>query len=117
LSALFRLSRVGLVTPLRDGMNLVAKEFAAAQDPADPGVLVLSKFAGSAESLDGPLLVSPYDTGEVAEAMAQALAMPLQERTARWQTLMQDLSRHDIHHWQKTFLEALQWQKAGATVG
>jgi trehalose 6-phosphate synthase len=117
ISALFRLSRVGLVTPLRDGMNLVAKEFAAAQDPEDPGVLVLSKFAGSAELLEGPLLVSPYDTGEVAETMARALAMPPEERRERWRALMQDLSRHDIHHWQKTFLEALQWQKAGTMAG
>lgn len=116
ISALFRLSRVGLVTPLRDGMNLVAKEYAAAQDPEDPGVLILSKFAGSAETLEGPLLVSPYDTGEVADAMAQALAMPRDERLARWQSVMDDLSRHDIHHWQKTFLEALRWQKAGAEV-
>ncbi|NBC31527.1 MAG: alpha,alpha-trehalose-phosphate synthase, partial [Alphaproteobacteria bacterium] len=113
LLALFRLSDVGLVTPLRDGMNLVAKEYAAAQDPEDPGVLVLSRFAGSAESLDGPLLVSPYDIGEVSEAMARALAMTLEERKERWQSLMRDLSQHDIHYWQRSFLSMLEHWASG----
>jgi len=107
LAAFFRLSRVGLITPLRDGMNLVAKEYAAAQDPEDPGVLVLSRFAGSADILEGPLLVSPYDTGAVAEAMHRALGMPLDERKARWTAMMDDLRHWDIHRWRESFVEAL----------
>ncbi|OXH85008.1 hypothetical protein CA830_30010, partial [Burkholderia multivorans] len=66
--------------PLRDGMNLVAKEFLAAQDEADPGVLVLSRFAGAAEQLKEALLVNPYDTQGTAQAIQRALAMPLEER-------------------------------------
>ncbi len=107
LAAFFRLSRVGLITPLRDGMNLVAKEYAAAQDPQDPGVLVLSRFAGSADILEGPLLVSPYDTGAMADAMHRALGMPLEERRARWAAMMDDLRHWDIHRWHESFVEAL----------
>jgi trehalose 6-phosphate synthase len=81
-----REARVGLVTPLRDGMNLVAKEYIAAQDPQDPGVLVLSKFAGAARQLGSALLVNPHDADELAEAMDRALTMPLAERQERWQT-------------------------------
>jgi trehalose 6-phosphate synthase len=88
-------------------MNLVAKEYAAAQDPQDPGVLVLSRFAGSADILEGPLLVSPYDTGAVAEAMHAALGMPLDERRARWAAMMDDLRHWDIHRWHERFVEAL----------
>ena len=80
LSALFRGSQVGLVTPLRDGMNLVAKEYVASQDPENPGDLVLSKFAGAAEDLKEAVLVNPYDTDEMADALFQALTMPLEER-------------------------------------
>ncbi len=108
LLSVFRRSQVGLITPLRDGMNLVAKEFAAAQDPDNPGVLVLSRFAGSADFLEGPLLVSPYDTGAVAAAMHKALVMPLEERKQRWQAMMQDLSTRNIYEWQKGFLAALE---------
>ena len=79
-----REARVGLVTPLRDGMNLVAKEYIAAQDPQDPGVLVLSRFAGAAEQLDSALLVNPYDADEMADALDPALTMSLAERQARW---------------------------------
>ena len=77
-----RAARVALVTPLRDGMNLVAKEFVAAQDPGDPGVLVLSRFAGAAEQLTEALIVNPFDGDGVAEAMHEDLAMPLDERQA-----------------------------------
>ncbi len=86
LAGLFRIARIGLVTPLRDGMNLVAKEFVAAQDPADPGVLVLSRFAGAAEELSDALMVNPYDPDDIAEAMHTALEMPLEERQARHAT-------------------------------
>ena len=86
-------SRVGLVTPLRDGMNLVAKEYVAAQDPEDPGVLVLSRFAGAARECEAALLVNPYDTEAVAAAIARALAMPLEERRARHKALFEVLTQ------------------------
>ena len=85
LCGLYRLARVGLVTPLHDGMNLVAKEFVAAQDPDDPGALVLSEFAGAAEQLQAALLVNPHDIAATADAIYRALSMPLEERRERWQ--------------------------------
>ena len=108
LPGLYRISRVALVTPLRDGMNLVAKEFIAAQDPADPGVLVLSRFAGAAEQLKEALLVNPYDTAGTAQFIQQALQMPLAERQNRHQKLLQRIRTHDVHWWRKKFLDALQ---------
>ena len=107
LPGLYRAARVALVTPLRDGMNLVAKEFIAAQDPADPGVLVLSRFAGAAEQLQDALLVNPYDIDGMAETIQQALQMPLEERQARHQKLLASIRRFDVHWWRKTFLDAL----------
>lgn len=107
LPGLYRLARVALVTPLRDGMNLVAKEFIAAQDPADPGVLVLSRFAGAAEQLKEALLVNPYDTDGTAETIEQALQMPLHERQRRHQNLLERIRRHDVHWWRRSFLDAL----------
>ncbi len=104
---LCRAAAVGLVTPLRDGMNLVAKEYVAAQDPADPGVLILSRFAGAAEQLKEALLVNPYDTHGTAEVMQQALQMPLEERRHRHQKLLQNIREQDVHWWRRTFLEAL----------
>ena len=87
LAALFRASHVGFVTPLRDGMNLVAKEYVSAQDPDDPGVLVLSQFAGAAQELNGALIVNPLDIDGMADALATALAMPLGERQARYREM------------------------------
>jgi trehalose 6-phosphate synthase len=107
LPGLYRASRVALVTPLRDGMNLVAKEFIAAQDPADPGVLVLSRFAGAAEQLTDALLVNPYDTQATAEATQHALHMPLDERQARHQRLLENIRSQDVHWWRKNFLDTL----------
>ena len=107
IAALYRLARVGLVTPLRDGMNLVAKEFVAAQDAEDPGVLVLSRFAGSADRMTGPILVSPYDTDAVAEAIRQALEMPLEDRRDRWETMFAELRSQTVHDWWRQFLAAL----------
>ena len=107
LPGLYRASRVALVTPLRDGMNLVAKEFIAAQDPADPGMLVLSRFAGAAEQLKEALLVNPYDTQGSADAIQQALTMPLAERVNRHEALLERVRKHDVHWWAATFLEAL----------
>ena len=83
LAGLYRMAKVGLVTPLRDGMNLVAKEFVAAQPEDDPGVLVLSRFAGAVHELDCALIVNPYDADATAAAIARALEMPLAERQER----------------------------------
>ena len=107
LPGLYRAARVALVTPLRDGMNLVAKEFIAAQDPDDPGVLVLSRFAGAAEQMREALLVNPYDTAGTAAAIHLALQMPLEERRLRHQALMTTIRRFDVHWWCETFLESL----------
>ena len=104
---LYRAAWVGLVTPLRDGMNLVAKEFVAVQDPADPGVLVLSRFAGAAEQLGEALLVNPYDTQATADAIQRALHMPLQERQMRHARLLEEIRTHDVHWWRRGFLAAL----------
>ena len=107
LAALYRVSKVGCVTPLRDGMNLVAMEYLASQDSEDPGVLVLSEFAGAAQQLDAALCVNPLDHEATASAMNQALAMPLDERVARWRDAMHVIAQSDIHHWRKHFLGAL----------
>jgi trehalose 6-phosphate synthase len=108
LAGFFRFAKVGLVTPLRDGMNLVAKEYVAAQDPEDPGVLVLSHLAGAAQELsDGAKLVNPYDTAGVAEAMHEALVMPLDERKARWRQMFDVISANTITRWQQRFLADL----------
>jgi trehalose 6-phosphate synthase len=104
---LYRASRVALVTPLRDGMNLVAKEYIAAQDPADPGVLVLSRFAGAAEQLTDALLVNPYDTQATADAIQRALHMSLDERRLRHQRLLAEIRAHDVHWWREQFLGTL----------
>ena len=76
LAGIYRAARVGLVTPLRDGMNLVAKEYVAAQDPDDPGVLILSRFAGAAEQMTEAMIVNPYSPEELADAIGLALEMP-----------------------------------------
>lgn len=107
ICALYNLAHIGFVTPLRDGMNLVAKEYIAAQDPSDPGVLILSKMAGAAAELDAAVIVNPYDTESVAIQLAKALTMPLEERKKRWEQLFSVLKHNDIHHWQKTFLSDL----------
>src|SRR5690606_18611052 len=107
LAGLYRLARIGLVTPLRDGMNLVAKEYIAAQNPDDPGVLVLSRFAGAAEIFHDALQVNPFDTDETAEAIRVGLTMPLDERKARWQNLMHAARLHNVDAWADSFLEAL----------
>jgi trehalose 6-phosphate synthase len=98
---------VGVVTPFRDGMNLVAKEYVAAQNPEDPGVLVLSTLAGAAEEMRGALLVNPRDCSAVADAIHRALAMPLEERSARHRALLDALERNDIHAWHGRFVSDL----------
>jgi len=107
LSGFYRSAHVGVVTPLHDGMNLVAKEYVAAQNPDDPGVLVLSKFAGAANELDAALLVNPNDTDAVARALATALSMSILERRERWASMMAKLRAHTIHQWFADFLASL----------
>ena len=107
LAGLYRAARVGLVTPLRDGMNLVAKEYVASQNPDDPGVLILSRFAGAAQECKAALLVNPYDPDSVAAAIGQALSMPLPERRDRYNATFQVLSHNDIQHWAGSFLTEL----------
>jgi trehalose 6-phosphate synthase len=107
LAGVYRASRIGLVTPLRDGMNLVAKEYVAAQDPADPGVLILSRFAGAAEQMTEALLVNPYSAEELSDAIVQALMMPLAERKRRWEALAQGVREQDVAWWLRKFTDTL----------
>jgi trehalose 6-phosphate synthase len=109
-----RAARVGLVTPLRDGMNLVAKEFVAAQDPENPGALVLSRFAGAARQLEGALLVNPHDADALADALHMALRMGLAERRARWQSMWHAIQDRTPLAWGRGFVSAL---LRSATVG
>jgi trehalose 6-phosphate synthase len=108
LAGLYRASRVGLVTPLRDGMNLVAKEFVAAQDEMDPGVLVLSRFAGAAAECKDALQVNPYDLESVASAIARALEMPLSERRDRHKYILAALSQNSSERWGARFIQSLE---------
>ncbi len=105
LTRLYRESSVGLVTPLRDGMNLVAKEYIAAQAPENPGVLVLSRFAGAAEQLREALLINPHDINEMARALDRALTMPRQERWARHNRLWQRIETYDLANWRDSFIQ------------
>lgn len=108
LMSLFRASQVGLVTPLRDGMNLVAKEYVAAQPADDPGVLVLSCFAGAAGELEeGALMVNPYDRDDMARALDRALVMPKEERQERHRVMYQRLKENDLSEWRNRFLADL----------
>ncbi len=107
LLGFYRSSRIGLVTPLRDGMNLVAKEYVAAQDPENPGILVLSRFAGAAAELDAALIVNPYDVEGVAECLQRGLTMPLEERQERHRAMMAILHDNDINRWRNRFIDAL----------
>jgi trehalose 6-phosphate synthase len=107
LAGLYRAARAALVTPLRDGMNLVAKEYVAAQDEKDPGVLILSRFAGAAAELGSALLVNPYDPEAVGTTIAHALSMPLEERRQRHETLYRVISENDIKAWGELFLASL----------
>ena len=117
LATLYRSAQIGLVTPLVDGMNLVAKEFVAAQDPDDPGVLILSRSAGAAEELEEALLVNPYDIDEIAEALATAIEMPHHERKRRFERLIEAVRASDISIWTESFLSALAAVKEGSAAG
>ncbi len=107
-----RAAQVALITPLRDGMNLVAKEFVAAQDPKNPGVLIISPMAGAARELTSALQVNPYDKRAMALALQRALHMPLDERRQRHEQMLEALRRNDIHHWYGAFCGDL--DKVGA---
>jgi len=107
LAGLYARADCAMVTPLADGMNLVAKEFVAAQDPDDPGVLILSHFAGAAEQMPEALLVNPYDAQEVGDAVTRALIMPLAERKARHAALWKNVSEQDIAWWSSRWMVAL----------
>jgi len=108
LMGFMRAALIGIVTPVRDGMNLVAKEFVAAQDPADPGVLILSTLAGAARELVTALMVNPYDTRGMAHAIQQAFNMPLAERRDRHQALLEVLRRNSLTAWHTSFVETLE---------
>lgn len=108
LANIYRSSRIGMVTPLRDGMNLVAKEYVAAQDADDPGVLILSRFAGAAEELADALIVNPYSIDATADVIRVALEMGLPERRARHEALMTAVKKHDITAWYRSFLAVLE---------
>ena len=110
LAGLYRTAQVGVVTPLQDGMNLVAKEYVAAQNPVDPGVLVLSKFAGAANELDTALHVNPHDIDGMARTIAVAVSMPLAERRMRWEAMMTKLRAGTIQQWFADFTDAL-WDR------
>ena len=107
LAGIYRAARIGLVTPLRDGMNLVAKEYVAAQDPEDPGVLILSRFAGAAAQLPDAVLINPYSAEEMSDAIVTALKMPREERIRRWRAMMEGIVKEDVVWWRKRFVAAL----------
>lgn len=115
LAGMYRMARIGLVTPLRDGMNLVAKEYVSAQAAEDPGVLVLSQFAGAAERLDGALLVNPHEPDAMAAAIREGLEMPLAERQGRWRRMAEEVFANDIDRWAEEYLTALAGARQGPT--
>jgi trehalose 6-phosphate synthase len=115
LTGFYRVAAVALVTPLRDGMNMVAGEYVAAQDAGDPGVLVMSRFAGAAEVLEGAMIVNPYDIDMTATALHQALAMPIEERRERHARLLASQRANDVHAWRDRFLKALAGEPATPT--
>jgi len=115
IAGYMRESRVGLVTPLRDGMNLVAKEYVAAQNPRDPGVLVLSRFAGAARQMKAALIVNPYSREDVADAIKRGLTMSQAERVERWQALMAGVQTEDVSTWRDAFVAALKTSQSQFT--
>ena len=108
LAGVYRAAKVGLVTPLRDGMNLVAKEYIAAQNPEDPGVLILSRFAGAAMQMTEALIVNPFSHEELSEALKRALTMDLSERKRRYEALFEGVKRDDVTAWRESFVTALE---------
>jgi trehalose 6-phosphate synthase len=118
LAGVYRAADVMLVTPLRDGMNLVAKEFVAAQDEDNPGVLILSRFAGAAQQMREALVVNPFSQEDMADAIKRALTMPREERVKRWRTLMDGVEKDDVVAWRDSFVQSLEEARdAGARPG
>jgi trehalose 6-phosphate synthase len=115
LAGFYRLADVGLVTPLRDGMNLVAKEFIAAQDPERPGALVLSTLAGAAPELPEAILINPHDPDDIAEALHLAINMSSSEKKQRWQSLNSAVQASTAGNWSRTFLTELRTAHAKNT--
>jgi glycosyltransferase involved in cell wall biosynthesis len=113
LAGIYRAAHVAMTTPLRDGMNLMAKEFLAAQDPVDPGVLMLSQFAGAAKELDEALIVNPHETDSVAGALKRALEMPLDERRERHAPMLAHLLKNDIDRWARSYTSTLRDGRTG----
>jgi trehalose 6-phosphate synthase len=107
LAGIYRAAEVGLVTPLRDGMNLVAKEYVAAQREEDPGVLILSRFAGAAMQMREALIVNPFSQEDVADAIRRALGMSIDERRQRWRALMDGVEKDNVMAWRDSFVECL----------
>ena len=100
-------SDIGWVNSLQDGMNLVAKEYIAAQNPDNPGVLMLSRYAGAAEQMQAAVIIDPYQPKSIIEGLKAALIMPLGERKSRYQALLQGLQQDNLHAWQQSFLDDL----------
>ena len=115
LGDIYRSSQICMVTPLRNGMNLIAKEYVAAQDAADPGVLILSQFAGAAEEMTEALIVNPYNIDETADALRGAPEMDLTERRTRHGELLQGVYKHDAAAWSRLFLEHLERARFSAS--
>jgi trehalose 6-phosphate synthase len=113
LAGIYRAADVALITPLRDGMNLVAKEYVAAQSPRDPGVVILSEFAGAAAQMEAALIVNPMSREDVAEAIRRALSMPLKERLQRWETLIDGIRANDVTTWRDSFVAELTREETG----
>lgn len=100
-------SDIGWVNSLQDGMNLVAKEYIAAQNPDNPGVLMLSRYAGAAEQMQAAVIIDPYQPKSIIEGLKAALIMPLGERKSRYQALLKGLQQENLHAWQQSFLDDL----------
>lgn len=115
LAGVYRAARIGLITPLRDGMNLVAKEFVAAQDPEDPGVLILSRFAGAATQLKEAIQVNPYSAEDLSDAIRTALAMSREERISRWRSLFENVQTENVTWWRRRFTDVLMGQGGSAS--
>ncbi|HEV7489929.1 MAG TPA: trehalose-6-phosphate synthase [Rhodanobacteraceae bacterium] len=107
LAGFYRAADIAVVTPLRDGMNLVAKEYVASQAPEDPGVLILSSFAGASDELKQAIIINPFDADDIGDSLEKALTMPLAERRERWRVMYDYLVRNDIAAWRASFLDAL----------
>ncbi len=117
LAGVYRAARVGLVTPLRDGMNLVAKEYVAAQNPDDPGVLVLSQFAGAARQMSEAVIVNPFSREEIADGLKRALGMDRTERIERWRALAKGVRQANVKVWRDHFIETLKSSNTEALAG